>query len=130
MKARRRPIEPRFLGGVSDQRGTAMDGLRSPCRRESWGTPVPLPWAAGRSGPQPRHGAHLAERMPERRRLLDQTLGAAERLGHGQRQPAAQRDRTEIVVERQFNIRPIALVGLIADGEVEAIEAAIDSMPQ
>ena len=68
--------------------------------------------------------------MPERRRLLDQALGAAERFGHGQRQPATQRDRTKIVVEPQFNIRPVALVGLVADGEVKAMEAAVDGAPQ
>src|SRR3954453_24130540 len=71
-----------------------------------------------------------AEGVPEGGALLDETLGAAEGGGGRHQQAAAQRDGGKIIVHLQFGIAPIPLVGLVADGEVEAAKAGFDRMAE
>ena len=43
---------------------------------------------------------------------------------------AAQRDGGKIIIHSQFGIAPIALIGLVADGEVETAKAGFDRMAE
>src|SRR5262245_22824573 len=72
--------------------------------------------------------ARLAEGAPQGRALLDDAFGPA--IGRGQRhhRRAAPRHRGEIVVQAQLGVGPVALVGFVADGEVEARKAPLDGV--
>src|SRR6266508_3789103 len=70
----------------------------------------------------------LAEGVPQDRALLDEALGPAIGRRHRHHQPAPHRHRRQIIVQPQFGVGPIALVGFVADGEVEAVKAAVDGM--
>src|SRR5215212_2893417 len=77
-----------------------------------------------------RQHARFAEGVPQRRRLLDETLSAAKGQRNRHRHSAARGNRREIVVQPQFGIAPIALVRLIADREIEAAKAAPNRMAE
>src|SRR5262245_30323626 len=89
------------------------------------------------AGARPGHESHyrglsdparLAEGAPQGRALLDDAFGPA--IGRGQRhhRRAAPRHRGEIVVQAQLGVGPVALVGFVADGEVEARKAPLDGV--
>src|SRR5258706_9235323 len=72
----------------------------------------------------------LAEGAPQDRRLLDEALGPLEGRHQRHDQAAASGRRRQIIVELQFDVGPVALVGLVADGEIEALKAALDRVAQ
>src|SRR5215471_10042056 len=76
-------------------------------------------WGRSTLADQSCERARLAEGGPQGRRLLDQALGPP--IGGDQRnhRRAAEGGGGEIVVEPELGVRPIALVGLVADGEIE-----------
>src|SRR5437879_13478308 len=79
---------------------------------------------------EPGELAGLAVGVPERGRRLDQTLGAPECADHGNHDSAAQRGRLQMVVEPDLDVGPVALVGLVANGEVETADAVLAGMAQ
>src|SRR5262245_12213505 len=105
-------------------------GLNS---RAHW-RPDQAPWRhrAGRLGPaqEARELARLAIAPPKHRRRLDQPLGAAECEHHRDHDGALERDRLEVIIEPHLDVGPVALVGLVSDGEVEVPEIVSDRVAQ
>src|ERR1700733_1004668 len=63
---------------------------------------------------------------PDRRRLLDVTLHPPPRRRQRARRPAAPSRGGAIIEQLQAHIAPFALVALVADGEIECLQAARD----
>jgi hypothetical protein len=87
--------------------------------------------AAARAAGESRDGAapRGCER-PQQRRLFDQALAPPlQARRHPRRQTAPCRGRG-VVVELENAVAPIALIGLVADGEVEGFQAAFDGIGQ
>src|SRR5262245_8423922 len=92
------------------------------------------PWRHrdGRSAPaqEPRELARLAVGVPQGRRGLDQPLGAAEREHHRDREGSLERNCLEVIVKPHLDVGPVALVGLVPDGEVEAPDIVLDRVAE
>ena len=73
-----------------------------------------------RSGQHPQ----LADDGPRRRASLDRRLTLRKANVH-RRQPAAHRRRRDVVAELDLDVAPLALVGLVADGEIEQLAAML-----
>src|SRR5262245_12240819 len=74
--------------------------------------------------------AQFHYRVPQRFRVFDGALDAPPGARHDRRRPAAHRYGGRIVVQALLGLAPVALVGLVADGEVEALQPAHDREPQ
>ena len=64
--------------------------------------------------------------MPQHWRLLDHAFDLARKHHCRGDQPAARRLRSQVIIEHQFAIGPVEFVGLVADGEIEMAESALD----
>ena len=83
--------------------------------------------ALGASTLRPRR-APCWRATPQRRRVLDPALEPLQRE-HGMATSAPrQRRRRDVVVELELGVAPIALVALVADGEIEHRAAALDGV--
>src|SRR5215468_9950147 len=79
---------------------------------------------------EPGELAGLAVGPPEHGRGFDQALGTPEGADQGDHDSAAQRGCLQMVVEPDLDVGPVALIGLIPDGEVEIPDVALDRMAQ
>ena len=78
--------------------------------------------AAQRSGQR----AHLREGVPDHRRLLDPALQRRAPPAADRRPGAARRRDGDVVEQLELGVAPVALVALVADGEIERVAAAAD----
>src|SRR5262245_14285054 len=110
----------------------ARPGVNSRAHRAADQAPWRHRVAGGGSAKAQESGdfAGFAVGPPEHRRCFDQPFGAPECPDHGHHDSAAQRGRLQVVVEPDLDVGPVALIGLVPDGEVEIPDAVLDRMAQ